>query len=50
MAGYYRDLDVDLTEALLLTDEFAPVNHLIRMGDEALRLEKPAPAEGSPEP
>ncbi len=31
MAGYYRGLDIDLTQALLLTDRFAPVNHLIRM-------------------
>ena len=31
MAGLYRRLDIDLTEALLLTDRFAPVNHLIRM-------------------
>jgi spermidine synthase len=31
MAGFYRSLDVDLTQALLLTDKFAPVNHLIRM-------------------
>ncbi len=31
MARYHRDIDVDLTEAMLLTDKFAPVNHLIRM-------------------
>lgn len=31
MAGFHRDLDLDLTRAVLLTDKFAPVNHLIRM-------------------
>ncbi len=31
MASFYLDLDVDLVQALLLTDSFAPVNHLIRM-------------------
>ncbi len=48
MAGFHRDLDVDLTEALLLTDEFAPVNHLIRMGGSALRRDELAPASESP--
>lgn len=31
MAKLLREFDLDLTKALLLTDEFAPVNHLIRM-------------------
>ena len=39
MAGLHRELDVDLTRALLLTDKFAPVNHLIRMDGGELGLE-----------
>ncbi len=40
MAGFHRDLDIDLTRALLLTDKFAPVNHLIRM-DGSLPVPRP---------
>ncbi len=35
MASFHRDLDIDLVRALILTDEFAPVNHLIRMDTPA---------------
>ncbi len=31
MVGLLRDIDLDLTHAPLLTDKFAPVNHLVRM-------------------
>ncbi len=31
MVSFHRDLDIDLTRAPLLTDDFAPVNHLIRL-------------------
>lgn len=31
MAGFHRGIDIDLVGAVLLTDKFAPVNHLIRM-------------------
>lgn len=43
MAGLLRDVDVDLTRALLLTDKYAPVNHLIRMDGTPLRLESGGP-------
>ena len=48
MAGFLRELDFDLTRALLLTDQYAPVNHLVRMdGTTALRLTgADRPAEG----
>ncbi len=50
MVGYLRDVDFDLTQALLLTDRYAPVNHLVRMGGsggQALRFEGVAPVEGT---
>ncbi len=31
VAGLLRDVDLDLVDAPLLTDKFAPVNHLVRM-------------------
>ncbi len=60
MAGFHRDLDIDLTRAPLLTDNFAPVNHLIQMngssmafsGDSPVPIARPtiAPPAGATEP
>lgn len=49
MAGFQRDLDIDLTRALLLTDKFAPVNHLIRM-DGSLPIAEDADSGPAPSP
>ncbi|MEM7352672.1 MAG: fused MFS/spermidine synthase [Acidobacteriota bacterium] len=45
MATFHRVIDFDRSKAMLLTDRFAPVNHLIRMNDAAggeIRFEKPS--------
>ncbi len=46
MAGLLREVDVDLTRALLLTDKYAPVNHLIRMDGSDQRLDEVTPPGG----
>ncbi len=33
MAQRFREVDFDLSKAVLLTDKFAPVNHLVRMNE-----------------
>ena len=50
MASFYRVLDFDRTRAMLLTDRFAPVNHLIRMDEGAsseIRFSSPSAASGA---
>lgn len=52
MAGLLMDVDVDLAEAMLLTDDFAPVNHLVRMGGarEPDLSRRPDSAAEAPDP
>ncbi|MEM7582472.1 MAG: fused MFS/spermidine synthase [Acidobacteriota bacterium] len=53
MAERLRDIDLDLTQAPLLTDRFAPVNHLVRMdkawdgGSQAPPADRTSPTSAS---
>ena len=48
MATFYGGLDIDLSQAMLLTDGFAPVNHLIRLDGSQPVFETAGQAELEP--